>query len=72
VKTYQTPSFAQAVLLIGAVAVLSEAANHHPDLRLHGYKQLTISLVTHSAGGITEKDFDLAQQIEALPKRQPK
>jgi 4a-hydroxytetrahydrobiopterin dehydratase len=72
VRTYQTPSFAQAVLLIGAVALLAEAANHHPDLRLHGYSQLTISLATHSAGGITEKDFELAQQIEDLPKRKPK
>ncbi|MCU0488816.1 MAG: 4a-hydroxytetrahydrobiopterin dehydratase [Anaerolineales bacterium] len=69
VRTFQLPSFAHAVLMIGAVGQLAEAAGHHPDLALHGYNKLTITLTTHSAGGLTEKDFDLARQIQAIPQR---
>lgn len=69
VHTFQLPSFAHAVLMIGAVGQLAEAAGHHPDLALHGYNQLTITLTTHSAGGLTVKDFDLARQIQAIPQR---
>lgn len=72
VKTYQVRSFAHGVLLIGAIAQLAEAANHHPDLMLRNYNQLTVSLMTHSAGGVTEKDFELAAAIEALPQKPPK
>jgi 4a-hydroxytetrahydrobiopterin dehydratase len=72
VKTFTLPSFAHAVLMVGAVGQLAEAADHHPDLRLFGYKKLTVSLVTHSAGGLTENDFNLAKQIQSLPQRKPK
>ncbi len=69
VRTFQLPSFAHAILMIGAVGQLAEAAGHHPDLALRGYNQLTITLTTHSAGGLTVKDFDLARQIQAIPQR---
>lgn len=72
VKTFILPSFAHAVLMVGAVGQLAEAADHHPDLKIYGYKRLTVSLVTHSAGGLTEKDFELAGQIDSLPQRKPK
>ncbi len=72
VRTFILPSFAHAVLMVGAIGQLAEAADHHPDLRLFSYKRLTVSLVTHSAGGLTEKDFDLAEQIQSLPQRKPK
>jgi 4a-hydroxytetrahydrobiopterin dehydratase len=71
VKTYTVRSFAYGVLFIGAIAQLAEAAGHHPDLRLHNYKQVTVELVTHSDGGLTAKDLDLAAQIEALPHKPP-
>ena len=71
-KTFTLPSFAHGVLFIGAVAQWAEAANHHPDLNLHGYNKVTVSLSTHSAGGLTVKDFDLAAQIEALPQKKLK
>lgn len=72
VRTFQAPSFAHAVLFLGAIAQLAEAAGHHPDLRLHGWNKLTVELTTHSAGGLTEKDFSLARQISQLPQRQSK
>jgi 4a-hydroxytetrahydrobiopterin dehydratase len=71
-KTFTVPSFAHGVLFIGAIGQLAEAANHHPDVSLHDYSHVTVGLVTHSEGGLTEKDFDLAAQIEALPHKKPK
>ena len=70
-KTYTVRSFAHAVLFVGAIGQLAEAANHHPNLRLHGYKFVTIALETHSEGGLTQRDFDLAAAIEALPHKPP-
>jgi 4a-hydroxytetrahydrobiopterin dehydratase len=71
-KTFTVRSFAHGVLLIAAIGQLAESANHHPDLSLHGYSHVTVSLVTHSEGGVTEKDCDLAAQIQALPQPKPK
>ena len=68
-KTFTVRSFAHGVLFLGAIGQLAEAANHHPDVNLHDYSQVTVSLVTHSEGGITEKDVALAAQIEALPHK---
>jgi 4a-hydroxytetrahydrobiopterin dehydratase len=72
VRTFSLPSFAHALLLAGAVGQLAEAAGHHPDLRIYGYNKLEVRLTTHSAGGLTEKDFALAAQVQALPLRKPK
>lgn len=71
-KTFVVRSFAHGVLFIAAIGQLAEAANHHPDVSLHGYKNVSLSLATHSAGGITEKDFELAMQIEQLPHKAAK
>ena len=68
-KTFTVRSFAHGVLFLGAIAQYAEAANHHPDVRLHDYSQVTVSLVTHNEGGITAKDVALASQIEALPHK---
>lgn len=57
--------FARPLLLANAIGHLAEAADHHPDLAIR-YGSLGVSLSTHSAGGITEKDFALAARIEAL------
>lgn len=71
-RTCTLPSFTHAIVFIGAIGQLAEAANHHPDLKLFGYKHVTIELSTHSAGGLTQRDFDLARQIQALPHKQPR
>jgi len=71
-KTYTVRGFLPGAVFISAIAQLAEAANHHPDVSLHAYSKVTVSLSTHSAGGITEKDFDLAAQIESLPHKKPK
>lgn len=58
--------FVNAVELIQAITPLAEDANHHPDILLHDYKYLTITLTTHDAWLITQKDYDLATQIDAI------
>jgi 4a-hydroxytetrahydrobiopterin dehydratase len=61
-------NFMQVVLYVNAVAHLAQVMDHHPDLLIHGYKHLAISLMTHRENGITENDFSLIRQIEALPR----
>lgn len=65
VRVYRTKDWRATVLAAGAVAHLAEAAWHHPELVLN-YPSLEVRLNTHSAGGITDKDFELARKIEAV------
>ena len=58
--------FAAVIALVNEIAVAAELADHHPDLLIHGYRRLRITLSTHSAGGITARDFALATAIDAL------
>ena len=65
-REYVMKDFVSAVGLINKIAELAEAADHHPDIHLTGYKRLRIELSTHSVGKLTEKDFNLAEKIDAL------
>jgi 4a-hydroxytetrahydrobiopterin dehydratase len=58
--------FAAAIDFVDRVAELAEAANHHPDILLHGWNKVRLTLSTHSQGGLTEADFGLAEQIDQL------
>ena len=58
-------SFPQAIEVVDRVAMLAEAADHHPDIDIR-WRTLTFRLSTHSAGGLTEKDFALATQIDSV------
>ena len=62
-KTYQFRTFGSAIEFVNAVAKAAEAADHHPDIDIR-YTKVTCALSTHSAGGITQKDLDLARKIE--------
>jgi 4a-hydroxytetrahydrobiopterin dehydratase len=64
-RSYKTRKWPQTLMLLNAIGYLAEQADHHPDL-LATYGSLDVRLVTHSAGGITDKDFSLAARIEAL------
>jgi 4a-hydroxytetrahydrobiopterin dehydratase len=57
--------FRDALLYLGAVAYLAETASHHPDVTIN-WNKVTLTLSTHSAGGLTANDFALARQINAL------
>ena len=48
------------------MAALAEAANHHPDILVHGYNMVRLTLSTHSEGGLTGADFKLAAQIDRI------
>ena len=63
--TVQLPSFAEAIAFVNRVAALAEAENHHPDIDVR-YKNVTISWTTHSAGGITDRDRELAARTDGL------
>jgi 4a-hydroxytetrahydrobiopterin dehydratase len=65
VKTYQLPTFLDAIAFVNRVAERAEAADHHPDLDIR-YRKVRVALSTHSEGGITDKDFALATEIETL------
>jgi 4a-hydroxytetrahydrobiopterin dehydratase len=56
--------FAAAIAFVNRVAAVAEAANHHPDILLHGWSKVRLTLSTHSAGGLTDADFALAGQID--------
>ena len=64
-KTYTFDGFIRAMGFLNAVATTAEGAQHHPDMTIR-YTRVTMSLSTHSEGGLTEKDFDMAGRIEAL------
>lgn len=65
VRTFQFPDFVAALKFVNHVGELAEKAGHHPDIDIR-YNRVRLALVTHSAGGLTEKDFDLAAQVQRL------
>ncbi len=62
-RAYKTDGWPTTLLLVNALGFIAEAANHHPDLVV-SWGQVTVKLNTHSAGGVTDKDFELARKIE--------
>jgi len=66
VRDLSCSDFAAAVGLMNAIALLAEKMDHHPDLLLHGWNKVRITLSTHDQGGLTILDIRLAKQIDAL------
>lgn len=64
-KTFEFNSYLDGIDFLNAVANVAEQENHHPDISI-GYCKVTISLTTHDAGTITEKDYKLAKLIDDL------
>lgn len=64
-RTYEFDDFVGAMGFVTSVALLSEKANHHPDIDIR-WNQVTLTLSTHSEGGLTNKDTELATQIDEL------
>jgi len=67
-KEYRLAGFPDAVAFVVRLSYAAEAADHHPDLDVR-YDKVRVTLTTHSAGGLTAKDVDLARTIEALAPR---
>lgn len=64
-RTFEFKTFPAAIAFVDRVAVLAEEADHHPDIDIR-YTRVTLALSTHSAGGLTARDFSLAGKIDAL------
>jgi len=64
-KTFEGEDFMSSVGLVDRLAPVAEEMNHHPDLEI-SWNTVTVSLTTHSEGGLTEGDFELARRIDAL------
>jgi 4a-hydroxytetrahydrobiopterin dehydratase len=66
VREWTFADFAQAIAFINRVAEAAEAANHHPNITVHGWNKVRLELSTHSEGGLTAADFELAARIDLL------
>lgn len=64
-RTFEHKDFPAAMAFVNKVAAVAESANHHPDIDIR-WNKVTLTLSTHSEGGLTQKDIDLARQISAL------
>ena len=64
-RQFELPSFREAIAFVNRVAELAEAENHHPDIAV-SYRKVTLRWTTHSAGGITDRDRELAGRTGEL------
>jgi len=69
-RGFETDGWPTTLMLVNAIGFLAEAANHHPELTV-GWARVGVGLNTHSAGGITDKDFELARKIEEIALWRP-
>ena len=64
-RTYQFKDFGAAMKFVNKVARVAEKANHHPDIDIR-WNKVTLTLATHSEGGLTKKDFEVAKKVDTL------
>lgn len=67
-RTFRFEDFVSAMRFVNAVARLAEQAQHHPDIDIR-WNEVTLALTTHDAGGLTQRDFDLARQCDGVAIR---
>ena len=65
-KEFKLADFKEALAFVNKVGDAAEAMDHHPDILMHSWNKVKISISTHSEGGVTNKDFQLAEKIESL------
>ena len=65
-RHWKFADFKEAIAFVNRVADAAEEANHHPDIFLHGWNQVRLTLSTHSAGGLTDADFAMAARFNEL------
>jgi 4a-hydroxytetrahydrobiopterin dehydratase len=66
VRELELKDFAGAMAFVNAVGEIAEGANRHPDILLHGWNKVRLTLSTHPEGGLTQNDLDLAHGIDGL------
>jgi 4a-hydroxytetrahydrobiopterin dehydratase len=66
VRDWRFENFEQAMVFVNLVAKAAEEHNHHPDILVHGWNRVRLTLSTHSEGGLTDADFAMAQRFDGL------
>ncbi|HEY8504998.1 MAG TPA: 4a-hydroxytetrahydrobiopterin dehydratase [Gemmataceae bacterium] len=66
-RKWRAKDFAAALRFFDRIGAVAEEEDHHPDLHLTGYRNVTVELATHAIGGLSENDFILAAKIDQLP-----
>ena len=66
VRDWKFEDFAEAIAFVNRVADAAEQANHHPDILVHGWNKVRLSMTNHSAGGLTAADFEMAARFDGL------
>jgi len=65
-RDFEFKDFAEAMAFVNRIAGVAEELNHHPDILVHGWNKVRLTLSTHSAGGLTDADHALARRIDEL------
>jgi 4a-hydroxytetrahydrobiopterin dehydratase len=65
-RHWKFENFADAISFVNRVADAAEEANHHPDILVYGWNKVRLSLTNHSAGGLTDPDFEMAKVFDGL------
>lgn len=65
-RKFQFENFSDAMVFVNKVAEIAEERNHHPDILIHDYKHITITLFTHEKNEVTKKDEEVAELIDAI------
>ena len=68
-RTFRRRDWRDAIALVNAVAEEADRRDHHPDISITGYRNVTFRLISHDAGGITKRDVNLARRIDELAAR---
>jgi 4a-hydroxytetrahydrobiopterin dehydratase len=66
VRDWTLADFAEALAWVNRVGAVAEEANHHPDILIHGWNKVRLTLFTHTVGGLTQGDLDMARRIDDL------
>jgi 4a-hydroxytetrahydrobiopterin dehydratase len=66
VREREFDDFAAAIRHVNQVAEAAEAANHHPDILVHGWNKVRLTLTTHDEGGVTQSDVDMARTLDSV------
>jgi 4a-hydroxytetrahydrobiopterin dehydratase len=67
VRDLEFDDFKAAIAYVNRVADAAEAANHHPDITVHGWNKVRLTLSTHSVGGLTQADLAMAGELDRVP-----
>jgi 4a-hydroxytetrahydrobiopterin dehydratase len=65
-RDWELTDFREAMAFVGRVAEVAERRNHHPDILIHGWNKVRLTITNHAEGGLTEADFALAGELDGL------